>query len=471
MNGVNTGNLWKDKKVVVVGAARQGTALVKYLKNKGAYVILNDQRSGSELKNSIELLKDLSIEWVLGNHPIDILDDTDLLCLSGGVPLSLPLVVEARHRGIKLSNDSQIFMEDTQSKNIIGITGSAGKTTTTSLVGEIIKLSLAGDEKQSSNHQKVWVGGNIGNPLISYIDQIRCDDLVVIELSSFQLEIMSTSPRIAAVLNISPNHLDRHGTMQEYTTAKAQILTNQVEDATAILNRDDQGSWGLISKVNGKLVTFGMKRSREYPGVYIEEDDLNYLDGYKDISILPIDEISLRGEHNLYNVLAACAITISVGVPISAIRQGIVSFKGLAHRLEHIRKWGGADWYNDSIATAPERVIAAIKSFEEPLILLAGGRDKDLPWDELIELMIKRLRYLILFGESAENIEKIIDAKPNNQTLPRVRCQNLYDAVKITSKIVQEGDLVLFSPGGTSFDEFRDFEERGLCFRKWVMEL
>jgi UDP-N-acetylmuramoylalanine--D-glutamate ligase len=462
---------WQDHNVVVVGAARQGLALARYLANHGAVVTINDRRSPDELQAARESLADLDeqVRWALEGHPLGLLEGCDLLCLSGGVPLDLELVQAALDADIPLSNDSQIFLEAVPCP-VIGITGSAGKTTTTSLVGEIAH--------QAQLPGSVWVGGNIGLPLIGQVDEMQPQDLAVMELSSFQLEIMTRAPQVAAILNITPNHLDRHKTMEAYTAAKARILTYQGPDDQAVLNRDDPGAWGLKDLVQGQLFSFGkqaLKPARiELGGAYLQDGMimLRPEPSAEAQPILPSSEIKLRGEHNLLNVLAACAIAGAAGLPVVAMQAGIQGFRGVAHRLEWIRRWGGADWYNDSIATAPERVIAAIRSFDEPLVLLAGGRDKDLPWGDFARLVCERVDHLIAFGEAAHLIAEAVESARRQPGKPSLtRCSGLKEAVWAAANLVEPGDVVLLSPGGTSFDEFIDFEERGTCFAHWVKQL
>lgn len=473
---------WQGKRVVIIGAARQGLALARYLVARGARVVVTDHKPASELSPALDSLSDLpvgSVEWVLGGHPLEVLTGADLLCLSGGVSIHLPLVAEAQRRGIPLSNDSQIFLEAVPCP-VIGITGSAGKTTTTTLVGRMAnaaKTNGSGHKHDGYFHpNQVWVGGNIGNPLISVLDQMTPKDLAVVELSSFQLEIMTRSPQVAAVLNITPNHLDRHASMEEYTAAKRRILEFQERGGAVVLNREDPGSWGLRSKLKGsRLVTFGVNRpDAGLHGSYLEGSTLNFQDGKIRLPLMPRSEILLRGEHNLVNVLAACAICWAAELPPIAVRDGVAGFTGVPHRLEFVRSWGGASWYNDSIATAPERTMAAIRSFQEPLVLLAGGRDKNLPWEEFAALAAQRVDHLILFGEAAEKIAAALKAeKVQGQARPYTLavCRRLEDAVQAAAATVEEGDVVLLSPGGTSFDEFRDFEDRGEAFRRWVMRL
>lgn len=468
---------WQGKKVVIVGAARQGVALARYLVNHGAQVTLTDRRHEDELRAAFETLEGIDVKWVLGEHPLSLLDDVDLLCPSGGVPLTIPLILEAQSRAIPLSNDSQIFLE-TAPCRVVGITGSAGKTTTTSLVGKVAEhASLS--STSASPYSGVWVGGNIGNPLISDLDEMRPEDLAVVELSSFQLELTTCSPHVAAVLNVTPNHLDRHGSMAAYTAAKKRILQFQTSDDVAVLGYGDPVARSMHTDTPAKTIYFGIDEPpASFPGTYMRADGIFLNDGRREQLLMSRQDVRLLGEHNLLNVLAACAIAHAVDLPSDVMRSGISAFAGLPHRLEFIRSWGGADWYNDSIATAPERAVAAIKSFDRPIILLAGGRDKDLPWEDFSQLVHKRVDHLVLFGEAAAKIAQSIQKASSNgsagndrRPFTLARVGTLHEAVLVTAEIVEPGDVVLLSPGGTSFDEFGDFEARGEAFKKWVREL
>jgi UDP-N-acetylmuramoylalanine--D-glutamate ligase len=457
--------IWSGQRVLIIGAARQGLSLARYLAARGARVTLNDQRPPEQLGDVAGSLAGLPVAAVFGGHPLDLLDDQDLVCVSGGVPLTLPILIEARRRGLPLTNDSQIMLDAIQAP-VVGITGSAGKTTTTTLVGR-----MAGDFA-SRNGQKAWVGGNIGLPLVEYVDQIKPDDLVIVEFSSFQLELMHRSPHLAAVLNITPNHLDRHGTLEAYTAAKARILQFQSAEDLAVLNREDQGAWGLKDEVRGRLVTFGLRRPIDGEGTYCQGDRLYFTDGRREVELMSRRQIRLRGEHNLLNVLAAGAIACAAGFPPESIQAGVSGFNGVPHRLEFIRTWHGADWYNDSIATAPERTIAAIESFDEPMVLLLGGRDKDLPWEKLAGLVQRRVDHVIVFGEASEKILRALGPVQPGLRLQTIhRLPDLQSAVQAAAEIAEPGDVVLLSPGGTSFDEFKDFEERGERFQEWVKAL
>ena len=463
---------WTGTRVLILGAARQGLALARWLSLHGARVTLNDMRTANEMRVARESLAEYQIDWVLGEHPLELLDSCDVLCLSGGVPLTLPIVAEAVKRGIPLSNDSQIFMEATPCKTV-GITGSAGKTTTTTLVGNMAKLATAESRKQTEDKPSSFVGGNIGDPLINYVDNMQADDIAILEISSFQLDQMTISPNVAAILNVTPNHLDRHGTMDAYTAAKARILEFQSREDVAILSRDDKGAWSLRNKVNGKLYTFSSRELDEgLDGTYLQDGMFKLRDGDVSLTLMPREKVLLRGDHNVANVLAAFAIGHAAGFGAEAMLEAVKDFRGVPHRLEFVRELRGVCWYNDSIATAPERSMAAIRAFDEPIVLLLGGRDKDLPWEELLQLIGERVDHVVLFGEAAEKIQKTVDSLGlREKRFTVARTEHLCDAVVKAADVAESGDVVLLAPGGTSFDEFKDFAERGERFRTWVQEL
>jgi len=458
---------WKGKRVVIIGAARQGLALARYLARHQARVVVNDRRMAGQLRQEMDELAKFDIEWVLGSHSPTVLDDRpEMVCISGGVPLNNPIVVAAQQRGIRLSNDTQVFMDAAPCKSI-GITGSAGKTTTTTLVGRIAQSNSAGKVR------RVWIGGNIGDPLINYLDEMQPSDLAILELSSFQLEQVTSSPNVAAILNITPNHLDRHLTMDAYAGAKARILDYQSAGDAAILGRDDPGAWALAARVHGRLFSFGFSPlPAGQDGAFIDDGKFYLRDGGQTVRFPVEDQIELRGDHNILNALAACTVAYAAGFAPQDMLAGIQGFKGVPHRLEFVRTWRGAQWYNDSIATAPERTIAAIKSFGGPLILLLGGRDKDLPWEDLAALVHQRVDHVVLFGECAEKIKLALGPRtPGSRPYSLTQVTTCYDAVKAASRLAQPGFVVLFSPGGTSYDEFKDFEERGEKIRQWILEL
>jgi UDP-N-acetylmuramoylalanine--D-glutamate ligase len=456
-----------DKRVVVLGLARQGTALARFLVEAGAQVTVSDMHGEEVLAEALAELEGLPIRYALGGHPLDLLKEADLLCLSGGVPTDLPIVKEARKCEVPLSNDAQIFLERCPAR-AIGITGSSGKTTTTTLTGEMCH----------AGGLRTWVGGNIGNPLIGDLGEMRPGDWVVMELSSFQLELMTASPHVAAVLNITPNHLDRHKTMEAYIAAKRNIVVHQKAEDFALLGYDDANARSLALDTPAHLLWFSGGGEVE-EGAFRTNGTLTLRMGGRDEAICQAAEVRLRGRHNLLNVLAASALAGVAGVPVEVMRQVATAFAGVEHRLEFVREVNEALWYDDSIATAPERALAALRSFDEPIVLLAGGRDKKLPWDEFAQETLRRVRHLVTFGEAGPMIARVVEEAGNLQSpisslqsLEAItQVKTLEEAVEAAARVAQPGDVVLLSPGGTSFDAFKDFEERGDRFRELVRRL
>jgi UDP-N-acetylmuramoylalanine--D-glutamate ligase len=462
---------WNGARILIIGAARQGLALARYFAARGGAVILNDQNLPEKLASAQAELEALPVEWVLGSHPLALLDRTDLVCVSGGVPLTIPLISEAIRRGMPVSNDSQIFMEEVPCR-VIAVTGSAGKTTTTTLVGRMAQEACTAPLRANDTPHHAWVGGNIGRPLIDLVGEIAPTDLVVLELSSFQLELMTQSPWIGTVLNITPNHLDRHGTMEAYTAAKARILNFQGPQDIAVLGREDPGAWGLAAGVRGGLITFGLEPpAAGVAGTFRRAGRLYWRDAQGEQDLGSTETILLRGEYNLLNVLAACAVGIGAGFSVSALQAGIAGFSGVPHRLELVRELGGVRWYNNSIATAPERTIAAIRAFDEPIVLMLGGRDKNLPWETLATLAHERVDHIVVFGEATEKILAALGPVRSGRLKSITRCSGTEEAVQAAANLAQPGSVVLFSPGGTSYDQFKDFEERGERYRQWVKQL
>jgi UDP-N-acetylmuramoylalanine--D-glutamate ligase len=450
--------------VVILGLARQGKALARFFAERGVSVTVSDSRTPEQLGAAMDDLADLNLRYVLGEHPLSLLDGCDLLCLSGGVPLELPIVREAQQRGIPLSNDAQEFLVRCPAP-VVGITGSAGKTTTTSLVGEMLAASGL----------KTWVGGNIGNPLINDLPDMEPGDRVVMELSSFQLDLMTVSPHVAGVLNITPNHLDRHKTMAAYIAAKRNIVAYQSAGDIAVLGYDEPNARALHAATPGDVRYFSGETAVD-TGAYLEGDTLVLRRDGDEAAICARDDVRLRGFHNVLNTLAAVALADAAGASVAGMRDAIAKFTGVAHRLEEVRTLRDVLWVNDSIATAPERVLAALEAFDAPLILLAGGRDKDLPWARFAERVVGRVRVLVLFGEAASLIDDKVsralalarDAGKPAALEAKVRAGTLERAVEVAAAHARAGEVVLLSPGGTSFDAFKDFEARGARFRALV---
>lgn len=448
------------RRVGIIGLARQGKALARWLPATGASVVAADSKTADKLNLNPDDYP--GVEFMLGGNIEGFLDGMDLLCLSGGVPLDLPVVQAAVARGIRLANDAQLFLERCPAP-VIGITGSAGKTTTTTLVGQMIKNA----------GYTAWVGGNIGDVLLDVLDRIQPQHRVVMELSSFQLELMTVSPAIGAITNLTPNHLDRHGTMEAYVRAKANLLLHQHTADIAVLGRDDAVTYALQDAVVGDLVWFSARDmvpdGAFLAGQRIVLSGLASPDGEPQV-IGERGDIQLRGDHNVLNVLAACAIGGSAGVAPDAMMRTIRDFKGVPHRMEPVRVVNGVTYINDSIATAPERVLAALRSYDEPLVLLAGGRDKKLDWTEMLALALRKTRHIVAFGEAGDLVVQTIRSLSGDPA-QITRVQTLDEALKKAVEVAQPGDIVLLSPGGTSYDAFVDFAARGDYFRQLVLGL
>lgn len=480
---------YAGRRITILGLARQGLATARFLLAHGARVTMSDLRTAEALAAACAELERFARahgygqpRFVLGDHPLALLDETDVLCLSGGVSPASPIVQAAVARGIPLSNDGQLTLRHCPAP-IVGITGSAGKTTTTTLTGLMLERPGCA----------VHVGGNIGTPLLDRLDAIGPGDKVVMELSSFQLELFDRSPAIAALLNITPNHLDRHPSMSHYAAAKANILRYQERGDTCVLNADDRytGPWlregrcAIPAGLGQEAVYFpllatrlGFSSNSEVPaGAFLAGDRLIWRrPGLPDAEICRAAEVRLRGRHNLANILAAICLAGAAGATVEAMRATATTFGGVEHRLEIVRERGGVTWVNDSIATAPERTVAALRSFNEPLVVLLGGRDKHLPWDECAaEIHARRadgtphVRAAVLFGEAARLIDDALGQ--HGGATPTILCRDLTEAVAAAERIAQPGDVVLLAPGGTSFDAYEDFAARGRHFRALVEAL
>lgn len=499
---------FQGRRIVILGLARQGTALARFFVAAGAQVTISDAAPAERLATELERLGDLPVERVLGGHPIELLEGCDLLCLSGGVPAQLPIVQAAIQRQIPVSNDGLLTLQIARQRSlgpIVAITGSSGKTTTTTLVGAMLMAS----------GKRVHVGGNIGTPLIDRMESIAPGDCIVLELSSFQLELFDRrwawgdiekiGPDVAAILNITPNHLDRHTDMTAYADAKFNLLRSLPDDAIIVLSAEDaitrrvaSGEWRMsdpslpsswapsIEKLDALLEEVGslvagrhsplalFHRTQRVPNGAWGEAGLLYHQGEK---ICRRSEVKLRGEHNISNLLAAAAISGAAGATVQAMGGVARSFAGVPHRLEIVAEINGVIWVNDSIATSPERAVAGLRSFDsidQSLILLAGGKDKNLPWEEFADEVLARVDLLIGFGDAgAMIVRKVQDrAAFRQQAAPSTALvHRLDEAVDLAARTAEDGSVVLLSPGGTSYDAYRDFEARGEHFRRLVREL
>ncbi len=448
---------FKGKKIIIFGFARQGQSLASWLLDKQAHVTVIDEKS---IDPNIQA-KYHSVKFIAGSLELEQLSAMDIVFVSAGVPLSNPVVNEALNRGIPVHNDAELFLDRCPAP-VIGITGSAGKTTTTTLVGEMLK---------SSGFQ-TWVGGNNGHVLLNDLGSVGQKDRVVIELSSFQLEIMNKSPQIACILNITPNHLDRHISMENYSRAKSRIfLFPQSRENLLVLNLDDEESSKLDTKSVGKVYYISMQKSVSQGAFLSNEEIFVNLSVDKPIFICNTRDIRLRGRHNIYNVMAATLLSLLAGAKVEHIKYVIHNFSGVSHRLEEVRSINEVLFINDSIATAPERVVAAINSFDDPLIILLGGKDKNLPWKYLIDLCMKKAKYVIVFGTLFEKLSPLLDTYTGELKTKIRHCKNLDQATQLSYELASPGDIVLLSPGGTAFDCYNNFEERGDHFRILVHNL
>lgn len=494
---------FQNRRVVILGLARQGLALCRYFVAQGAHVTVSDAAPREKLGAELAALDGLPVALALGGHPDELLDGCDLLCLSGGVPPQIPLVQEAIRRGIRLSNDSLLTLQLAPCP-VIAITGSSGKTTTTTLVGEMLRRHAAG------TGCTVHVGGNIGTPILDRLGQVGESDLIVLELSSFQLEIFDPAlaygpldaigPDVAAILNLTPNHLDRHPSMRAYADAKFNLLRYLKPTSQVILSGDDSvtsrlgsadgtsggdplpGGWEmepLLAEMRERLAEQRVRLrffSRNRPlstGAWLAGDELTCDGGV----FCRRGDVRLRGDHNISNLLAAAAISRAAGVGTEAVGAIARSFAGVPHRLEEVSRLGGVVWINDSIATAPERAIAGLRVFtpgEQTLVLLAGGKDKNLPWDDFAEESLRRVNFLIGFGQAGPMIvQKVREWAAFRRVTPPecATVTRLEEAVQLAAQIARPGTVVLLSPGGTSYDAYKNFEERGEHFRRLVAQM
>ena len=448
----------KGKRVLVVGLGKSGVASAQFLATRGARVIVSDTRTQNELKTQIPALLDRGIAVETGGHGERTFRDQDLIVVSPGVPSDLPQLVRARAQGIPVIGEIEVATRFLKGK-IVAITGSNGKTTTTTLCGDLI----------ASSSQRTLVGGNIGTPVILLVDDSTDETVNVIEVSSFQLETIETfHPHIAVVLNITPDHLDRHGSMEAYTAAKARIFENQTSADYAVLNLDDSGSAGLEPRTKSRICWFTRKQqlTGDRNGAFVRDGEIYWRDGGKEEKIMPAAEITLKGAHNLENVLAAVAVGRLCGCDAVSIRNAVRKFKAVDHRLQHVGTVSGVEYYNDSKATNVDATIKAIESFPGKIHLILGGKDKDSDYTLMNDLLRERVRRVYTIGAAAEKIRSHVQSAV--EVLP---CRTLDNAVERAHDLAQTGDIVLLAPACSSFDQFENYEHRGRTFRSLVERL
>ena len=444
-----------SKKVLIIGAARSGIAAAKFLLKQGATVALNDRKPLDQWSPEALALKDLGVGLLPGDPPGWLLDQIELVVVSPGVPANIIPIRYAERAGAEVIGEVELAARYLKGR-IVAITGSNGKTTTTSLIGELLRdAGLPG----------VQVGGNIGNALISMVDDSRDDGWTVVELSSFQLEtIKSFRPSIGIVLNVTPNHMDRYETFNDYAAAKHRIFMNQTGDDVAVLNADDETVSSWASGLRAKVMWFSVRREVEN-GVFLRGDELVY----KDQVLLRVDELKLRGLHNVENVAAAFAAGIAAGASIESMAATAKQFNPVEHRLEFVADIDGVRFYNDSKATSVDATVKALEAFAQDagkIVLILGGRGKKAPYEPLASLVKAKVRELVLIGEDAETIANELGGFARIE-----RADDMKEAVDISFRAAEKGDVVLLAPACASFDMFESFEHRGKVFKSAVADL
>jgi UDP-N-acetylmuramoylalanine--D-glutamate ligase len=443
-----------NKRVLVVGLGKSGVASALFLQARGAKVTVSDAKTQDQLGEEIPVLLDHGIAVETGGHGERTFRGQDLIVVSPGVPVDSPSLVQARALGEPVIGEIELASQFLP-KNIVAITGSNGKTTTTTLAGEII----------AAGGFSTAVGGNIGTPAISLVEAAQPETVVVLEVSSFQLETIQTfRPRVAAVLNITPDHLDRHRTFEAYTDAKARIFENQLPEDFSVLNADDPTCVELASRTHAQVFWFSTKREVKQ-GAYVHEGKILFRDGKGQREIMLTSEIPLKGGHNVENVLAAVCIGAILGCEPERIGKAVRDFKAVEHRLEYVATVRGVEYYNDSKATNVDATIKALESFPANVHLILGGKDKDSDYTLLNDLLRQRVKRVYTIGSAAEKIEsQIKDVEVDHSG-------TLETALRHASATAVAGDIVLLAPACASFDQFRNYEHRGTTFKEVVRTL
>ena len=444
----------KDNRVLVVGLGKSGVASALFLKVHGARVTVSDTKSGDELRNEIPVLLDHGITVETGGHGERTFRGQDLIVVSPGVPVDAPLLVQARSLGEAVIGEIELASQFLPGP-IVAITGSNGKTTTTTLTGEI--LAAAG--------MSALVGGNIGTPAISLAEQAKPETVIVLEVSSFQLETIQTfRPKIAVVLNVTPDHLDRHRTLEVYVDAKARIFENQRGEDFAVLNADDPVCVTMAARTRVQVFWFSRQKEVEQ-GAWVRDGNILFRNGSQQREVMLVSEIPLKGAHNLENVLAAVCAGALMGCAPEKIRQTVVDFKAVEHRLEFAATIRGVDYYNDSKATNVDATLKALESFPSNIHLILGGKDKGSDYAVLNDLLRQRVKRVYTIGAAAAKIESQIKG------VEVVHAETLENALRKANAAAQPGDVVLLAPACASFDQFKSYEHRGKMFKEIVRGL
>ncbi|WP_422444218.1 UDP-N-acetylmuramoyl-L-alanine--D-glutamate ligase [Thermoanaerobacterium sp. DL9XJH110] len=446
----------KGKNVLIIGLARSGIAAAVELAKLGAKIVASDVKPREEIKDA-RALEQYGVNLVCGGHPVELLENCDLIVVSPGVPADIEILEEARKRDIPVISELELGYWFSRSP-IIAVTGTNGKTTTTTLIGEILK----------NDGKNISVAGNIGIPLVGEVDKDGRKDYMVVEVSSFQLEnIMHFKPKIGVILNITEDHLNRHKTFENYVEAKARIFENQDEKDFAVLNFDDPTVVSLARRAKSKVVFFSRKQELAR-GVYVKNGVIVIKENGEIHPILKATELGIKGAHNLENALAAVAVAWIVKVNLNNLAETLKDFHGVEHRLEYVATIDGVKYINDSKGTNPDAAQKAIEAVEEPIILIAGGYDKKSDFTGFVDSFKGRVKKVILIGATAETIEKACRKQGFFNT---ERAGSMKEAVELARRSAVPGDAVLLSPACASWDMFQNFEERGRAFKEAVYAL
>lgn len=444
-----------ENKVLVIGAARSGLAGAEFLAKHGKTVVLTDMKQ--DKAQEAAGLQALGVSFIWGEQPDMAAVKPDSIVISPGVPLTIPPVVYARQHQIPVIGELELAYRNCKAP-FVAITGTNGKTTTTTLTGELLKRT----------GRQVFVGGNIGVPLISYVEQLKVQDVVVAEVSSFQLETTDTfRPHLALMLNLTPDHLDRHGDMAGYLAAKAKIFANQQESDYLVLNYDDETLRGLEKQSRGRVIFFSQQHTLE-EGVYLEGKQVVLrLDGKK-VTICNTDEIAIKGKHNLENAMGAILLAYLSGVTPEDIRDVMKTFPGVEHRLEPVRTLHDVLYVNDSKGTNPDSTIKALEAYDRPIVIILGGKNKGSDFTQLATLVKQRVKKAVVLGQAKP---VIIEALEKAGFQDYIEKDTFEDAVAAAAACAEPGDLVLLSPACASWDMFSSYEERGALFKQLVAAL
>ncbi|HEY6185381.1 MAG TPA: UDP-N-acetylmuramoyl-L-alanine--D-glutamate ligase [Terriglobales bacterium] len=459
MNPVTLYNLQSvdlsEKRVLVVGLGKSGVASALFLKSRGAQVTVSDSKPSDQLQEEIPLLLDQGIAVETGGHGERTFRGQDLIVVSPGVPVDARPLVQARALGEKVIGEIELasqFFPGT----IVAITGSNGKTTTTTLAGEVA----------TAGGIRALVGGNIGTPAVSLVGEASLETVIVLEVSSFQLETIQTfRPKIAVILNITPDHLDRHRTFAAYVDAKARIFENQNPSDFSVLNADDPTCVELAQRTKGQVIWFSRKKEVSR-GAFVHDGRIMFRNPKSEQEIMLVSEIPLKGAHNVENVLAGVCVGRLLDCPPNRIQEAVRNFKAVEHRIEYVATLRGVEYYNDSKATNVDATIKALESFPANIHLILGGKDKDSDYTQLNQLLRERVKQVYTIGTAADKIESQIRGAAK-----LVHSETLEKAIKQAAAVAQSGDVVLLAPACASFDQFRNYQHRGQVFKNTVRSL